>query len=361
MTSPVSSPAGQAKVPQCHFCDVAEVQSISQILLYGLAGAAVEKTAGKMFQNANKAVVDVKKALLEYLNKTSEAYEHSTAPPGRPSEIVEGMIEDFISGKRSMMGRIAGGRKAKKDERTEAVVIDIEKQGIWPADRREYLAEALIARIDKPRVFHCGTVFATEDEAIGHRAQCRFRPVTCPNQGCGQLFSAMHLPNHDAICVHKPVPCTQGCSFNVPRHDMQQHCATKCDKRVMQCPFQRAGCTERVFQGDLMAHGQKNAPQHLLLLYQAQQGLEGTISNQTQRVGLVEESARVTAKTLEVEVKNLKLLIKELDSKVKSLEDDNKKLHKEVKNNSGSMTGELSQLKRDLKAMTAVRTAAAQG
>lgn len=58
---------------ECNFCDVEEVERLSEDLLVALAAACVEKTSGTFSQRA-AVVPDVKKEMLEYLNQQSEAY-----------------------------------------------------------------------------------------------------------------------------------------------------------------------------------------------------------------------------------------------------------------------------------------------
>lgn len=110
-------------------------------------------------------------------------------------------------------------------------------------DDLQELAKALLKCVDGSGICHCEMKFYTVDDLSNHKMVCGFRPVTCGNPGCGDVFSASHADRHDLECSFKLLSCEQKCSAVVARGHMNKHCATVCPMKLVNCPFQQAGCT----------------------------------------------------------------------------------------------------------------------
>lgn len=106
----------------------------------------------------------------------------------------------------------------------------------------QVLAKELLKRIDQKKTFHCGKTFGNEEELAKHKTSCVMRPMTCPNEGCGDVYSALHADAHDASCAYKLLPCFLDCESSVQRKEMENHCATVCPMKKIKCPYHAVGC-----------------------------------------------------------------------------------------------------------------------
>lgn len=104
------------------------------------------------------------------------------------------------------------------------------------------LAKALLRRTDQRKTCHCEMSSDSEKELAEHQASCAFRPVSCSNEGCDAVYSAIHAETHDASCGYKLFPCYLECETSVQRKEMANHCATVCPMRKMKCPYHTVGC-----------------------------------------------------------------------------------------------------------------------
>jgi homogentisate solanesyltransferase len=339
---------------ECNFCDVEEVERLSEDLLVALAAACVEKTSGTFSQRA-AVVPDVKKEMLEYLNQQSEAYANGGLSSPRfkpelvsnPTQIVKEMLESFVKSKRNMFSRVSGiVIDAHKDDKVTDFVRELDETGVWLPGRREALAKALLRRTDQRKTCHCEMSFESEKELAEHQTSCAFRPVSCSNEGCDAVYSAIHAETHDASCGYKLFPCYLECETSVQRKEMANHCATVCPMKKMKCPYHTVGCLHVMAQGLLDNHCKEYMGEHLLETLQFVQNHEAAIGGHAQRLLLVEKAVELAQRSEAVNVGNMHVTLKEQESKVKSLEAEVKKLKSVQK--SADVSSEVVQLKREL-------------
>jgi homogentisate solanesyltransferase len=74
------------------------------------------------------------------------------------------------------------------------------------------------------------------------------RPLTCVNNGCGNVYSALHADAHDGSCLFKLLPCKLNCEAMVARGEMEKHSLTLCPMKLLSCPFQPVGCQQTMPQ-----------------------------------------------------------------------------------------------------------------
>jgi homogentisate solanesyltransferase len=273
------------------------VNRLSHALLVALAAACVEKTSGTLSQRVS-VLPGVKKEMLEYLNQQSQTYANSSSSSQRsnslqvtyPTNIVKNMLETFIKSKRNMFSRVSGiVIDAHKDEKIDDFVHELDQTDMWLAGRREVLAKALLKRIDQKKTYHCGMRFEIEDELAKHKTSCVLRPMTCPNEGCSDVFSALHADAHDASCVYKLLPCFLECESSVQRKEMEKHCATVCPMKKIKCPYHTVGCPHVMAQGLLESHCTEYVGQHLLEILQHVQNHDVALQAHVQSLLFVEK------------------------------------------------------------------------
>ncbi|GBG77195.1 hypothetical protein CBR_g23522 [Chara braunii] len=286
---------GMGRAFECANFDVEEVQKIANVLMVTLAEACVQKTVGDLFKAPGAVVGEVKKEMLDYLQQQSEIYANSPpAPPGTlmdpPSKIVSDLLEQFVKAKQNLFGKMSSRIKlGNKDDKVDAFLQELDRGGVWMPGRREVLARALVKRIDKPKVKHCGRRFDREEELHNHRLQCPIRPVQCVNEGCMEVFSAVFGEKHDAVCFFKPLPCRQKCGGLVRRGEMEVHVNTVCPMKLVSCPFEKLGCVEPVYQGKLVQHCEEYVPKHVMFMLAAMQKQEGVAFSHGERIALLEK------------------------------------------------------------------------
>lgn len=187
------------------------------------------------------------------------------------------------------------GRKEFHDRRSGV-------QRCFPGDQREVFAALIIKKLDTQYQVHCDQPECGET--------CRFYRVPCPNEGCAEVLSRLHLPEHDKICAYKIITCQ--CGDHFPRHETPIHEQNACKLREAECPFHNIGCLKVIKACDLQSHVMEDAPSHLLLA-----------------VNRMSEHQDVIVK---------------LHSKVLALEQENKNLKQMIENNAIKAKDEISKL-----------------
>ena len=282
---------------ECGQFDLEEVSRLAAIFLQKLAVLTVERKSGDPFKPTVTMATEVRKDLLEFLNKTSEAYEveskkelarqvdsqkqedeelktanisEETTRREPPDLVILKMLDGFLEKKRnfftSLSNKLVNG--SKTDEKVEALERELAEQDFWPIERREILAKGMIQRVDTIKLNFCDAKFPLDqpNALTEHRARCRFAPTPCPNAGCNRIGSALHIQQHDSICPWKPLSCTQGCSLSVHRRSMQEHTSTTCKMKPVKCPFGQFGCSLLLTQGHVEEHLRVEMQSHLLML-----------------------------------------------------------------------------------------------
>ncbi|TVT99130.1 hypothetical protein EJB05_55539, partial [Eragrostis curvula] len=201
---------------RCELCDTAVVQSMTELLLRGLATASVDSTTGDIFKSASSVAVGVKAEMEGYLFLRTEtlvresvdgAEDHSDQllkASTRPTEFLSDLIDDFMASKRNLLSHVSGFLSSESRlNKIKDFIQKMEMENIWVLDERKAAAETILENIDLKCSFHCPEKFADQDKLDEHRSQCKFRLVNCKNDGCLASFSAVHFEEHDSICPFK--------------------------------------------------------------------------------------------------------------------------------------------------------------
>jgi homogentisate solanesyltransferase len=195
---------------------------------------------------------------------------------------------------------------------------------------------------------HCNAKFEDENRLAKHKStECLFRPLSCPHEGCTEVFSALHEETHDSECPFKLLPCEQGCKERVTRGDMDRHCVTTCPMKLVSCPFQSVGCKESLHQCEVDAHCDSRTQLHLRMVLQLLQRQDVTIGSYVQRLALVEKSVSLAARAADVDVHTVGLQLKESEAKVRQLSAEVTQLKRDMK--ATDMSADVLQLRRELK------------
>jgi len=98
-----------------------------------------------------------------------------------------------------------------------------------------------------------------------HARSCSFRLMAC--EYCQSMVAVIALQRHVLFrCVLVPMACTQGCSKQVPKQEMEQHINNDCPLTPLPCLLANTGCKEMIPRQELKSHIEKNIVQHLLAL-----------------------------------------------------------------------------------------------
>ncbi|MCL7027759.1 hypothetical protein MKW94_000378 [Papaver nudicaule] len=237
---------------RCDLFDSEVVHKISQILLLGLSTACVDHTTGDLFKGPAIVAVDMKKEMVEYFTQRSETYiAESVVQEGgadaenydHPTDVISDFVDDFTSLKRNLFGRVSGWLLSeRREDRIDDFVQEMEISAFWSNDRREAIAQTLLKNVDLKNMYTCDMKYGTMEELSVHKEECKFRIMSCPSEGCAISFCAAHKEKHDAVCSFRYLPCEQGCSETIMRHEMDRHCITVCPMKLVNCRFYSVGC-----------------------------------------------------------------------------------------------------------------------
>ncbi|XP_044959843.1 uncharacterized protein LOC123410988 [Hordeum vulgare subsp. vulgare] len=278
MDLPVADPGpvrDEGELLRCPFCDSEAVYKLAQFLLPGLAAVCVDGTTGDLFRSPSDVAVDLRKEMVDSITQRSETFIAETEAAEQngenemsddPYEIVSIFMDDFSRTKRNIIGHVSGWLLSdSREDKIDDFVQEMEMTRFWPLERREAIAEVLLRNVDIKTKFHCPDKYENEARLADHKAQCSFRPVTCPNEGCRAKVSVRCMQDHDAACLFKILQCEQNCEKRLLRRDMDRHCVTVCPMRPMKCPF---GCDSSFPEHTLEEHCSESLQQHLLKVLQ---------------------------------------------------------------------------------------------
>ncbi|XP_040252881.1 uncharacterized protein [Aegilops tauschii subsp. strangulata] len=277
MDLPVADPGpvrDEGELLRCPFCNSEAVYKLAQFLLPGLAAVCVDGTTGDLFRSPSDVAVDLRKEMVDSITQRSETFiadveaeqNADNEMSDDPYEIVSIFMDDFSRTKRNIIGHVSGWLLSdSRDDKIDDFVQEMEMTRFWPLERREAIAEVLLRNVDIKTKFHCPEKYENEERLADHKAQCSFRPVTCPNEGCRTKVSVRCMQDHDATCLFKILQCEQNCEKRLLRRDMDRHCVTVCPMRPMKCPF---GCDDSFSEHDLEEHCSESLQQHLLKVLQ---------------------------------------------------------------------------------------------
>lgn len=120
---------------------------------------------------------------------------------------------------------------------------------------------------------------------------CKYHSLTCPYSNCGQQYMRYQMGQHMHKCKYKtetckyckinllvnelnqhykqcpdyPIPCVLGCPEIIERQKMESH-LLNCDKKLINCCFEKLGCPELVEKGSINDHLIRNIHSHSLLM-----------------------------------------------------------------------------------------------
>jgi homogentisate solanesyltransferase len=257
----------------------------------------VEKTYGDPFKTPLSVAADMRKELIEYLLRftpSSSSNLASIASSHRaPLELAQDLLDAFILSKSSFFRRLSSklliGDEAKEDK-IEDFLEELDFTETWICSHREQVAKMLLRKLDIERHGSiCGMRFGSESELERHRLMCGLRPITCGNEGCGHILSAIHVPDHDRSCAYKLLSCEQKCGAMVIRSEMDKHCVTVCPMRPVKCSFSHVGCNVMVPIQNLERHCKESVDAHHALALKIAQQREMIASNLTQQILVLEK------------------------------------------------------------------------
>ena len=166
---------------------------------------------------------------------------------------------------------------------------------------RQNLARLLIKDIDRHSYkMHCSTENCAQHsiEAVGGVTSssdainlCKFRLVTCSNEGCDASFSSLHQIQHEDVdCQYKILPCPNGCGMNVCRKDVPVHTHDACNLRPAKCPLSDFGCNGIVQAQDVARHLNDTADRHFVLLAHRMLEYQTVMKDMSYHIRLLEEN-----------------------------------------------------------------------
>ncbi|KAL5230755.1 hypothetical protein ABZP36_029531 [Zizania latifolia] len=327
---PVAEPGpvrAEGLLLQCTYCDSEAMHKLAQILLPGLAAVCVDGTTGDLFRKPSAVAVDLRKEMVDYVTQRSDTFiadalieseenqDQQNEMPEDPFEIVSVFMDDFSSTKRNIIGHVSGWLLSdSREDKIDDFVQEMEMTRFWPLERREAIAEVLLKNVDLKTKYHCPEKYETEERLADHKAQCSFRPVTCPNEGCRAKVSIRCMQDHDSACPFKILTCEQNCEKQLLRRDMDRHCVTVCPMRPMKCPF---GCDSSFPERNLEQHCFDFLQPHLLKVLQVIHKKGFTVDGLKDRAVLLEkyDSDGKLAKSLDA--RSLTNVVKNLEAKMK--------------------------------------------
>lgn len=331
---------------QCENVDLALVRMLSRSLLLALASACVEKTYGDPFKSSLSVAASVKAEMVSFLTA-----QRSLTSETAPLDMAEDLLDQFVQTNTSFLSKVSSKlmNNETKEERIEDLAEEMDLSETWVSSDRDQVAMALLRNLDVRGICVCRLTFDTEEELRDHKSMCPFRPITCGNEHCGHIFSALHVLQHDTTCSFKLLSCEQHCEAILPRSEMDKHCVTVCPMRPVKCPFFHVGCTDMVPHMTLEQHCQEFVGSHLMCALQVLQKQEVLVSSLTQRVLLLEKALAINERSEAVDVGTLSLTVHHQDAKLRALEQETERLRQDVKKSSAM--GEVVQLRRELETL----------
>jgi len=329
------------KQTYCGHIDVETIWNVADALLEALARAARNAAEGKPFSTWAGEALELRPKLVEHLE--------STPTKQKTLNDLEDVLLRFANSNKRLVGKMFGTHgKAERAHQLRKISDELGKlslqEGGWPLAQRMELAKALIRRYDSVNVAHCNLGFLDEEKLIEHTSECQWRPVECPNKGCGQVHSFKRLALHDDACVYKPVLCVQGCGKKIARFNMKKHITTVCDRKPVVCPFAHYGCSSNLVVCTLQPHLKDKIDYHLSLVAVALdeqqlrfEGIEDKLRAQDERSADQQAEHESHAKLLQQLQKEMKALhstpkdVSVLQKSFKSLAGEMKDLRKQLK------------------------------
>lgn len=301
----------------CNHCDYQELDKLAGALLKALTEASLVAhpryfdevkinklksgmMSGLELKQQHSDMVDF--SLLSDSQRAAQEQEQDKEQ-GYSFQSTVSRLDAFITSCKSGWATISGSISSdsatslqEKQAKRESIVATY----YYSYPERRAVAEMIIRGSDRRHQFHC--------EAMDCGSGCHFAPQACPHEGCGLVFSMVHLPSHDEACTYKAVPCTRGCTEMVakpvkppkrgdknkeeeeegagggegeeqkkfeqveqvclvPRREMDKHLEHACPLRPVDCPYGVLGCmAPGLIAVNLVTHLEECSISHSLLL-----------------------------------------------------------------------------------------------
>ncbi|TYH54209.1 hypothetical protein ES332_D09G152800v1 [Gossypium tomentosum] len=262
--------------------------------------------------------------MVEYLTQRSETFvaESVVLDAGlevqasdHPYDIIAFLIDEFATTKRNLFSRVSEWLLSdKREDKIDDFSQEMEINGFWSIDKREAIVQTLLKNVDLKNEFHCDMKFYSADELAQHVPTCKYRSMTCQNEGCYAKYSISQMGNHDSVCLYKMIPCEQNCSASLMRRDMDRHCITVCPMKLVNCPFYSVGCKSAIPQSKIEEHRSSDFHSHLLYILQ---GIHKEASVEVLRKRVEQLLQKYSSKLANIrDLRSLTYKVKDLDAKL---------------------------------------------
>ncbi len=307
---------------KCDHCDSGTVDVVSRLFLDVLAYTSLLHNKS----HATDAIVlPLKKTIIDLAISQEVTGQENVV---HQLQNLRKKLENFIEKERSktVTSRIISGihfsfpgRIGQKefDERCSSISAEC-----LTKMERDAIAGLILRKLDPRFELHCDKV------ACG--TACRFARLECPNEGCVEIMSRIHLEIHDLECPHKIVECACGEKFKA--RELPAHRSEACKLRMVECPFKNIGCLKEVKAFELQQHVTEDMAAHLLLAVSQIQQQQQEIRNLHTSLGNVQCENEELARTIQEQSDHATKDASEFQSKITKLTKDLSDFQKSCKN-----------------------------
>ena len=160
---------------------------------------------------------------------------------------------------------------------------------------------------DVPCTNKCGAKVPRSKLEDHMNTECKYRQETC--QYCSKQDTFAAINEHKKNCPKFPLLCPNSCDSDaIPREMIGEH-LKKCPLHKQTCPFEGAGCTEKMKPQEIDDHVQTNLLQHVKMLADAHTEMktkhEKELKNIREQQDRERENVRKMKQTLVFEIKAL--------------------------------------------------------
>jgi hypothetical protein len=295
----------------CDHCDSSAMEKIATQLLETVAYCSLLHNAKELTDAIalplKKRVVDLAMA-----QPTPREGDPLGSSASNQLDALRRKLEKFTEEERSQtaMGRLFSGIDfpfSKRFCRKEFVerLANMSSRA-FPKIERDAIASLILRKLDIYFLLHCNVPNCANE--------CQFARIECPNEGCSETLSRIHMDVHDAECPHKVVECRCGDSFK--KKELPQHQTDGCLLREVDCPFLGIGCTKVVQARDLPQHVNDEVCSHLLLAVDMLSDYSVTTKDLASKVVQLEQENKELKQSLEAHEKELEKKISSVDDKL---------------------------------------------
>lgn len=228
----------------CDFCDWETLKLLCDLFLSQLARVSLQKypddnefTMDKAFKWKSRIIEAV--GLVDHSRMSTGDYKFSVEEVKK--QVAKNLESTSKSGTRSKTGVDVGAPAVVQARRN----LILNKYFTDPELME--IAKSVIRKFDYAFSYHCSSA------QCGSKGNCSFVYLRCAHSGCGTVFSRSKLQQHDDACIHKVIPCNQGCEYALRRMDMEKHCRELCTHRIVPCPHANLGCVFGTFSAGVLS------------------------------------------------------------------------------------------------------------